>query len=103
MTDKPAIGTIFDDIVVEVQRDYHRRELGIRRHHVFLLSAGRHLVPCRGPGFCRECNRERTAEVIEKAKTAKGGWTRETLAGWGVAWPPPKGWKERLIAGGVLA
>ena len=35
---------------------------------------------------------------IEQAKTERGGWTRETLAKWGVAWPPPKGWKEALMA-----
>ena len=38
-----------------------------------------------------------TAEEIEKAKTANGGWTREQFAAWGVSWPPPKGWKDRLI------
>lgn len=38
-----------------------------------------------------------TAEQIEAAKSPKGGWTREILAGWGVPWPPPKGWKKRLI------
>lgn len=35
-------------------------------------------------------------EEIEAAKTANGGWTRETLAKWGVSWPPPKGWKKEL-------
>lgn len=37
--------------------------------------------------------------AILAARTPKGGWTRATLAGWGVAWPPPKGWKERLLKG----
>ena len=36
---------------------------------------------------------------IESAKTPKGAWTRHTLAGWGVPWPPPRGWKAALIAG----
>lgn len=36
-------------------------------------------------------------EEIDAARTAAGGWTRETLAGWGVPWPPPKGWRARLI------
>src|SRR6185437_15362739 len=27
---------------------------------------------------------------VEAARTRHGGWSRETLAGWGVAWPPPK-------------
>lgn len=37
-----------------------------------------------------------TAAEIEAAKTPRGGWTRETLAQWGVDWPPPNGWRERL-------
>jgi hypothetical protein len=32
--------------------------------------------------------------------TPGGGWTKETLAGWGVPWPPPKGWKAALLAKG---
>lgn len=37
-----------------------------------------------------------TIEEIEAARSPKGGWTRKTLEGWGVPWPPPKGWKEAL-------
>jgi hypothetical protein len=33
---------------------------------------------------------------IERAKTPAGGWTRKQLAAWGVAWPPPKGWRRAL-------
>ncbi len=33
---------------------------------------------------------------VELAKTPKGGWTRDTLRDWGVPWPPPKGWRDRL-------
>lgn len=40
-----------------------------------------------------------TNEEIEAAATPKGGWTRETLAAWGVPWPPPKGWRKRLTDG----
>ena len=40
-----------------------------------------------------------TAEEIEAARSRRGGWTAATLAGWGVPWPPPKGWRERLIYG----
>lgn len=39
-----------------------------------------------------------TKEEIEAARTPNGGWTRETLAQWGVPWPPPKGWKKELEA-----
>jgi hypothetical protein len=37
-----------------------------------------------------------TLEEIEAAKTDKGGWTREQLRRWGVAWPPSRGWKAKL-------
>lgn len=36
---------------------------------------------------------------IYAARTPAGGWTKETLAKWGVPWPPKKGWKGRLIEG----
>lgn len=29
--------------------------------------------------------------------TSRGGHTRAQLAAWGVPWPPPKGWKKRLM------
>jgi len=35
-------------------------------------------------------------EEIEAERTAKGGWTKATLAQWGIPWPPPKRWKEYL-------
>jgi hypothetical protein len=44
-----------------------------------------------------------TEQEIEEKKTASGGWTRETLAGWGVPWPPPRGWRKALIAGRAVA
>ena len=33
---------------------------------------------------------------IKKAQTKNGGWTKATLAMWGVSWPPPKGWRREL-------
>lgn len=39
-----------------------------------------------------------SAAEIEAAKTPRGGWARAQLAEWGVPWPPPKGWRRRLIA-----
>ena len=33
---------------------------------------------------------------IERAKSARGGWTKAQLAAWGVSWPPPKGWRRGL-------
>jgi hypothetical protein len=38
---------------------------------------------------------------IEAAKTSRGGWTRQTLAAWGVPWPPPRGWKVHLLENGI--
>jgi hypothetical protein len=35
-------------------------------------------------------------EEIEAAKTRRGGWSRATLAAWGVPWPPPRGWRHAL-------
>lgn len=38
-----------------------------------------------------------TEEEIDAGRTSKGGWTRETLTGWGVPWPPPRGWRRELL------
>ena len=43
--------------------------------------------------------RKVSAEEIDAAKSAKGGWDRATLAAWGVGWPPPRGWRQMLIDG----
>lgn len=40
-----------------------------------------------------------TAIDIAAARTPAGGWTQETLAAWGVPWPPPKGWLRGLTNG----
>lgn len=39
-----------------------------------------------------------TREEIESKMTERGGWTAAQLEEWGVPWPPPKGWKEKLEA-----
>lgn len=41
-------------------------------------------------------------KLIENELTANGGYTKETLAKWGISWPPPKGWKKKLIKGRTL-
>jgi hypothetical protein len=38
------------------------------------------------------------AAEIDAARTPAGAWSRATLASWGVPWPPPKGWRARLLA-----
>ena len=38
-----------------------------------------------------------TDEEIQLAMTKSGGFKRETLAIWGVPWPPAKGWRRALL------
>lgn len=42
-----------------------------------------------------------TEAEIEAAKTPKGGWKRDTLASWGVPWPPPGGWRKQIVTHGI--
>jgi hypothetical protein len=37
-------------------------------------------------------------DEIVNARTPAGGWTADTLAEWGLPWPPAKGWKRALVA-----
>ena len=39
-----------------------------------------------------------TRNELEQAKTAAGGYTKEQLAEWGIPWPPPKGWKRKILS-----
>lgn len=56
-------------------------------------------IPRLNSGFDQGGRMKVSAEEIDQARTEKGGWTRETLAKWGVPWPPPKGWRQALIEG----
>lgn len=38
-----------------------------------------------------------TNELINAAKTEKGGWTKAQLMVIGINWPPSKGWKETVL------
>lgn len=38
-----------------------------------------------------------TKELLDAAKTARGGYTKAQLALLGVAWPPARGWTAALI------
>ena len=40
-----------------------------------------------------------TEQEINSARSPRGGWNRKTLESWGVPWPPPKGWKAKLLNG----
>jgi hypothetical protein len=41
-----------------------------------------------------------TEAEINAERTPAGGWTKATLAKWGVPWPPPPGWKAQIVAKG---
>ena len=36
-------------------------------------------------------------DEIDNAATTNGGYTRKTLAGWGIPWPPMSGWRSVLL------
>jgi hypothetical protein len=38
-----------------------------------------------------------TEAFMQQGCSPKGGWSRKQLAAIGVSWPPPKGWKKKLI------
>ena len=38
-----------------------------------------------------------TEEYLESIRSPQGGYTREILAKLGIAWPPKKGWRSKLI------
>jgi hypothetical protein len=40
-------------------------------------------------------------EAIDRSHSPSGGLTRITLAGWGVPWPPPRGWRENIVINGI--
>ena len=39
-----------------------------------------------------------TDTLISEVATERGAWTREQLGIMGVPWPPPQGWRKRLVA-----
>jgi len=43
-----------------------------------------------------------TVDLIQAGRSRRGAWTRKQLALIGVAWPPPKGWKRRIIGEPIL-
>jgi len=56
---------------------------------------------CQTCSCCPACRQECINSVIEEdaietERTDLGGWTAESLAQWGIPWPPPKGWKKEL-------
>jgi hypothetical protein len=42
-------------------------------------------------------NHDEMLSKIESLKTDKGGWTKDSLKSLGVEWPPPSGWKNKLL------
>jgi hypothetical protein len=64
--------------------------------------AGEPVPPPTGKGT-KETRIAELEQLVEAARTPAGGWTRATLAEWGVPWPPPRGWKAKLTAQGMSA
>jgi len=44
-----------------------------------------------------------TSDIIDALRTPVGGFTKRALASIGVPWPPPKGWRQKLIRENALA
>jgi hypothetical protein len=42
-----------------------------------------------------------TEDEINAARSPKGGFKAATFRQWGISWPPPKGWKETILAHGI--
>ena len=36
-------------------------------------------------------------EMLDAARTSRGGWSRAQLQVLGVPWPPPTGWMRRTV------
>ena len=36
-------------------------------------------------------------EILDRARTPRGGWTKAQLEVLGVGWPPPQGWRRRVV------
>lgn len=45
-------------IPVEMSPDYSKWDRPLKRAHMFRVTGRSFPIPCAGPGFCRECNRE---------------------------------------------
>lgn len=39
-----------------------------------------------------------TFDLLERLKSPKGGYSRASLNIMGISWPPPRGWRKKLIA-----
>lgn len=48
------------------------------------------------PGISANMNANEIKAKIASLQTPAGGWTRESLALFGIDWPPPAGWKKFL-------
>ena len=44
-----------------------------------------------------------TRDLLHAAATKAGAWTKRRLAVFGVPWPPPAGWMDRLAGTEVAA
>jgi len=73
------------------------------RHPFTTYICHRHFVQIMGPAADDGAYPKLTEEEIEAARTPAGGFTKDQLAQWGVPWPPPKGWRDALMSGELIA
>ncbi|HSH24581.1 MAG TPA: hypothetical protein VLA13_03480 [Massilibacterium sp.] len=38
-----------------------------------------------------------TEQILKEAESINGAWSRKQLETIGIKWPPPKGWKKKII------
>lgn len=55
-------------------------------------------VPTMPDDAAERFARGATAVEIEAARSARGGFTAASLSRFGIAWPPPAGWRSQLVA-----
>ena len=54
-------------------------------------------------GYKNETDRIIAESITDKARLGNTeAWSKKQLADWGVSWPPPRGWRDRLVRADLL-
>ena len=87
--------------VVELEKLLLEKDLIIseRDKTIMLLQNNISLEHCNAENYNQASDEyiELTNELIVKAATNKGGYTKKQLNLLGIGWPPPKGWKNQCV------
>lgn len=83
------------DIVVHWDDDDWSHPNRVAEQVALLQATGADCVGYNEMLFWRESVQDKVKALV----TDKGGWTREDLAKYGIAWPPPAGWLSALSTG----